>query len=204
MSDTPPAAPVSPEGSGAEEVLIRLATEIGGYSTTSDMLDHLPGHLQPLFRFDGVGIVLHDPVTNEVSLKLSFGAPAELTEESGASRPVHFGPAGWVFQSQQSRFDVLTPETTHPTLQILYKAGYRAACWLPLSTSRTRLGTFVVVRKTSEPISSDYNRRIHWAANIVALALEHLTQVEALERLRHQVSDEHDRAKGALYDLGER
>jgi formate hydrogenlyase transcriptional activator len=204
MFDTPPAAPLSPEGSGAEEALIRLATEIGGYSTTSDMLDHLPGHLQSLFPFDGVAIVLHDPATDEVSLKLSFGAPRELAEQSGGRRPVHFGPAGWVFQSQQSRFDVLTPETTHPTLQLLFKAGYRSAYWLPLSTSRTRLGTFVVVRKTDEPVTSDYSRRIQWAANIVALALEHLMQVEALERLRYQVSDERDRAKGALYDLGER
>jgi formate hydrogenlyase transcriptional activator len=204
MSDSLPEAPVSPEGSGAEEVLIRLATEIGAYSTASDMLDHLPGHLQPLFPFDGVGIVLHDAVTNEVSLKLSFGAPPELSAESAGSRPVHFGPAGWVFQSQQSRFDVLTPETSHPTLQILYKAGYRSACWLPLSTSRTRLGTFVVVRKTGEPISPDYSRRMKWAADLVALALEHLAQVEALERLRQQVADERDRARSALYDLGER
>ena len=202
MQDTPSAAPVSPEGSGAEEALIRLATEIGGYSTTSDLLDHLARHLQPLFPFDGVGIVLHDPATDEVSLRLSVGAPEFAPGQT--RRPAHFGPAGWVFQSQQTRYDVLTPETTHPTLQLLFKAGFRSAFWLPLSTSRTRLGTFVVVRKTAEPISYQYNRLMQWAANIVALALEHLMQVEALERLRHQVSDERDRAKGALYDLGER
>ena len=67
--------------------------------------------------------------------------------------PVHYGPAGWVFQSQQPRFDVLSAETTHPTLAHLYKAGFRSASWLPLSTSRTRLGTFVVVRKTADPMS---------------------------------------------------
>ena len=37
-----------------------------------------------------------------------------------------------------------------------------------------------------------------WAANIVALALEHITQVETLERLRQQIADERDRARGAL------
>jgi len=76
MTEIPPAAPVSPHGSGAEESLIRLATEIGGYSTIAELLDHLPAHLRPLFVFDGVGIMLHNPATNEVSLSLSFGAPA--------------------------------------------------------------------------------------------------------------------------------
>ena len=204
MSDTPPPAPVSPEGSGAEEALIRLATEIGGYDTIADLLDHLPTHLRPLFPFDAAGIVLHDPATNEVRLGLAVGTPPDFDPEVGSRRPTHYGPAGWVFQSQQPRFDTLTPETTHPTLMQLYKAGFRSALWLPLSTSRTRLGTFVVVRKTDEPVSPEYHRRIQWAASVVALALEHLTQVETLERLRHQVSDERDRAKGALYDLGER
>src|SRR5262245_44131141 len=122
MADTPPAAPYSPEGSGAEEALIRLATEIGGYGTLSDLLDHLPSHLRPLFAFDGVGIVLHDPATNEVRLSLSFGAPPEFEPSEQTRRPVTFGPAGWVFQSQQPRFDTLTVETTHPTLQQLYRA----------------------------------------------------------------------------------
>ena len=203
MSDTPPAAPVSPGGSGAEEALIRLATEIGAYHTIADLFDHLPGHLRPLFPFDGVGIVMHDPATDEIRLELSFGTPPEFTPPPRA-RPPHYGPAGWVFQSQQPRFDTLTAESTHPTLTLLYRAGFRSALWLPLSTSRTKLGTFVVVRKTTEPITADYHRLIQWAANIVALAIEHLTQVEALERLRHQVSDERDRAHSAMYDLGER
>jgi formate hydrogenlyase transcriptional activator len=194
---------MSDDSPGAEEGLIRLATEIGGYRTTADLLDHLAAHLRPLFPFDGVGIVRHDPVTDEVSLSLSFGAPPEFSP-GNTRRPVTYGPAGWVFQSQQARYDTLTPETAHPTLQLLYKSGFRSALWLPLSTSRTRLGVFVVVRKTADPVSADYNRRTQWAADIVALALEHLLQVEALERLRQQLSDEHDRAKGALYDLGER
>jgi formate hydrogenlyase transcriptional activator len=203
MSDDPTAAPVFPGDSGAAEGLIRLATEIGGYNTLADLLDHLAGHLRPLFPFDGVGIVLHDPATNEIRLSLSVGAPPEFTPPP-PGRPVTYGPAGWVFQSQQPRYDTLTVENTHPTLQQLYKSGFRSAVWLPLSTSRSRLGTFVVVRETAEPVSAEYNRLMQWAANIIALALEHLMQVDALERLREQVADERDRAKGALYDLGER
>jgi len=203
MPDTPPATSVSPGGSGAEEALIRLATEIGGYRTLAELFEHLPGHLRPLFPFDGVGVVLHDSAANEISLALSFGLPpGSIPPET--RRPVHFGPAGWVVQSQQPRFDVLTPETTHPTLAHLYKVGLRSVSWLPLSTSRTRLGVFVVLRKTAEPVSADYNRLMTWAANMVALALEHIMQVEALERLREEVAEERDRAKSVLYDLGER
>src|ERR1043165_4811950 len=146
MPDDLTAAPDSPGRSGAEEALVRLATEIGGYKTLADLLDHLPSHLSPLFPFDGVGIVLHEPATDEVSLALTFGAvPAQLPFRTRT--PVHYGPAGWVFRSQERRFDTLTAENTHPTLAWLYTHGFRSASWLPLSTSRTQLGTFVVVRK---------------------------------------------------------
>ena len=125
MIEDAPAPPVPPADSGAEEALIHLAMEIGGYRTRADLFDHLPGHLRPLFPFDGVGIVLHDPATNEIALELSFGVlPSSVPAET--RRPVHFGPAGWVFQSQQPRFDVLSPETTHPTLAHLYKSGHRS------------------------------------------------------------------------------
>ena len=203
MPDHPPAAPVSSGNSGAEEALIRLATDIGGYGTLPDLLDHLAAHLRPLFPFDAVGIVLHDPATNEIRLARSSGTPENFSLPADA-RPVHYGPAGWVFQSQKPRYDLLTAENTHPTLTLLYKAGFRSASWLPLSTSRARLGVFVVVRRTADAISPDYDQIMTWVANVVALAIEHLAQVEALERLQHQVADERDRARGAMYDLGER
>jgi formate hydrogenlyase transcriptional activator len=187
---------------GAEEALIRLATEIGGYGTLAELLDNVNTHLRPLFPFDGVGIVLHDPATDEVSLSTSFGTPG--FDEASLRRPVFFGPAGWVLQSQQPRYDILTSENTHPTLVMLFKAGFRSASWLPLSTSRTRLGTFVVVRKTDEPVSPEADRLMKWAASIVALAIEHVNQVEALARLQRQIADERDRARSAMYDLGER
>jgi formate hydrogenlyase transcriptional activator len=203
MSDASPSPPLSPGDSGAEEALINLATEIGGYRTLPDLLNHLPGHLRPLFPFDGVGIVLHEPETGDMSLVLTVGAVPDVLPMR-TRVPVHYGPSGWVFQSQQPRFDALTVENTHPTLQALYRIGFRSASWLPLSTSRTRLGTFVVVRKTAEPITADADQVMRWVANLVALAVEHIKQVEALERLRTQVADERDRARGALYDLGER
>ncbi|MGE0812945.1 MAG: sigma 54-interacting transcriptional regulator [Vicinamibacterales bacterium] len=188
----------------SEEALIRLATEIGGYSTLDGLLQHLPTHLRPLFPFDGVGIVLHDPIADEIRLAMSFGLQVPEAIARMRSAPLHFGPAGWVIQSQTPRFDTLGPEQSHPTLAALYEAGFHSAAWLPLSTSRTRLGTFVVVRKTGDPITPGADRVIRWSASIVALAVEHIVQVETLERLRHQVVDERDRARSALHDLGER
>jgi formate hydrogenlyase transcriptional activator len=206
MPEQIPAASVQPGARGAhgaEEGLIRLATEIGACRTLPELLEHLPGHLRPLFPFDGVGIVLHDPIKDEMRLSMAFGTPADFTLPSEA-RSVHYGPAGWVFQSQKPRFDTLTAETTHPTLALLYRAGFRSAAWLPLSTMRARLGAFVVVRNTDEPLSADFERLTTWAASMVALAIEHIGQVDALERLRQQVADERDRAHDAMYDLGER
>jgi formate hydrogenlyase transcriptional activator len=196
-------APSPPRAHGAEEALIRLATEVGAYRSLPDLLEHLAAHLRPLFPFDGVGIVLHDPAKDEIRLSLAFGTPADFKLPS-ETRSVHYGPAGWVFLSQKPRFDTLTAETRHPTLAMLYRAGFRSAAWLPLSTSRTRLGTFVVVRNTAEPPSADVERLTGWAASIVALAIEHIAQVDALDRLRQQFADERDRARDAMYDLGER
>ena len=68
--DTPAASVPTPDPGlhGGEGGLVRLATEIGGYSTLSELLQNLPEQLRPLFPFDGVGIVLHDPATDELTL----------------------------------------------------------------------------------------------------------------------------------------
>jgi hypothetical protein len=72
-----------------------------------------------------------------------------------------------------------------------------------LDLARRGSASSSVVRKRPTR-HADYQPLMQWAANIVALALEHIMQVEALERLRHEVADERDRAHSAMYDLGER
>jgi hypothetical protein len=72
-----------------------------------------------------------------------------------------------------------------------------------MTTGRTRLGTFGVARYTADP-DRDFERVLHWVASVVALAIEHTTQVESLEQLGRQLAEERDRAHGAMSQLGER
>src|SRR5262245_57397310 len=122
-----------------EEALIQLSTEIAAYRTVDDLLKHLPAHLLRLFPFDGVGIMLHETGTDDMRLTVSFGGDRRRVPER---THVDFGPAGWVWQSQQPRIDNLTGAEEHPTLATLYSMGFRTVRWLPLSTPRSRLGTF--------------------------------------------------------------
>ena len=188
-------------GPRADEALIQLATEIAGYHSLAELLAHLPSHLRPLFPFDGVGLVLHDAATNDLRLVLALGGEAE---DFPARVPVDYGPSGWVWQHQQSRVDILSGGEAHPTLQVLYESGFRSVLWLPLTTPRARLGTFVIARNTADPYGPEFDRLIMRATSLLALGVEHALQVESLERLGRQVAEERDRARGALSALGER
>jgi len=68
--------------------LIRLATEIGGYATLTELFEHLPGHLSPLFPFDGVGIVLHDPATDQIRVLLRPVIVRQLDDELRVTAPL--------------------------------------------------------------------------------------------------------------------
>jgi len=201
MSGLEPSSGQSAIGlASSAEALVRLAREIAAYRTVADLLAHLDGHLRPLFP-EGVGIVLHDPEAADLYIGLAFGADLSRVPPRV---PVDYGPAGWVWQEQQPRTDILTAADTHPTLQVLFEAGIRSMYWFPLSTPRVRLGTFAVARRTVDPIPPDLTQLVAWVVDIVGLALEHLTQVESLERLGREVSDERDRAQVALHALAER
>ena len=203
MSDQAPAPSVPPGGPGApgaEEALIALSTEIARYSTLSDLMDHLPAHLAPLFPDAAVGVVLHDAVPDEMYLALSFGSALANVPRRV---PVGTGPASWVWQSQQARTDLLTAADSHPTLRALYECGFRSVHWVPMTAGRKRLGTFAVARYTADP-DGDFERVLGWVASAVALAIEHTTQVESLEQLGRQLAEERDRAHSAMFQLGER
>ncbi len=180
MSEQAPAPSVPPGGpgpSGAEEALIALSVEIARYSTLSDLMDHLPAHLVPLFPNATVGLVLHDAVPDEMYLALSFGSALANVPRRV---PVGTGPASWVWQSQQARTDLLSAADSHPTLRALYECGFRCVHWVPMTTGRTRLGTFAVARYNTD-CERGFERVLSWVASVVALAIEHTTQVESLE-----------------------
>ena len=200
QAPAPSVPPGTPGAPGAEEALIRLSAEIARYSALSDLMDHLPAHLEPLFPNAAVGVVLHDAEADEVYLALSFGSALANVPRR---EPVGNGPAGWVWQSQQPRMDLLSAADSHPTLRALYECGFRSVHWVPMTTGRKRLGTFAVARYAADS-EAGFERVLGWVASVVALALEHTSQVESLERMGRQLAEERDRARGALFQHGER
>ena len=186
QAPAPSVPPGTPGAPGAEEALIRLSAEIARYSALSDLMVHLPAHLEPLFPEAAVGVVLHDAEADEVYLALSFGSALANVPRRA---PVDAGPAGWVWQSQQARMDLLSAADSHPTLRALYECGFRSVHWVPMTTGRKRLGTFAVARYAAHS-EAGFERVLGWVASVVALALEHTSQVESLEQMGRQLAEE--------------
>jgi formate hydrogenlyase transcriptional activator len=195
--------------SSDEATLVRLASEIAAHTSVDDLLRAVVARVSLLSPFDDVGIALHDRATGLMRLAVITtplpGALEQSAVTGGELFPIDYGPAGWVWERQERRYDRLDGSESHPTLQALFRAGYRSVRWVPLTTPRARLGTIVFGRRAADhDDDAAADELAQRAAHVVALATEHALQVEALDALRADVSRERDRAHELLATLKER
>ena len=75
------------------------------------------------------------------------------------------------------------------------KRGYRAVCFVPLTTSRARLGTLGFGSKRTDSYSGESVLLMERIARLLALAIEHTGQVERLAAMGEAMTAERDRAQ---------
>ena len=176
--------------------LLDLIADIGGYQTLDELLRSLSGHLRELTPFDQLAVVLHDNDTGR--MRIALQEPPGLVphhEFPFTDVPVDFGPAGWVWSSQQTHNYSLVAEQTHVTLQYLRTEGYRAACFVPLTTPRAQLGTLGFASRHIECYPEESVSLMARIARLLALAIEHTTQIEQLARTTASLTVERDRTR---------
>jgi formate hydrogenlyase transcriptional activator len=180
------------------QALLGLVSDIAGYRSLQDLLRSLSTHLHELAPFDQLAVVLHDPGTNRMRFVMQE-PPAQLDFSPPgidlSSIPIDFGPSGWVWSSQRPLAYSLTGDQTHPTLDYLRRQGYRAVCFVPLTTRRARLGTLGFGSRIVERYAEDSIALMERIASLLALAIEHTAQIEHLATIGDTVASERDRAR---------
>ncbi|BCS32571.1 hypothetical protein TBR22_A17850 [Luteitalea sp. TBR-22] len=201
----------APDAASAD-ALFRLATDIASHESLEPLLDAVAARLAEITPFDAVGVLLHDPVRQVLSLRMVMAehraVPEPLREYLGTITevPVDYGPAGWVWLEQAPRVDRLAAGETHlhPTFTALARSGFRTVHWLPLSTPRARLGTLAIARYDADDGDGDVGALASQAASLIALAIEHALHVQSLARLQGELQAQRDQAHQVLAELSER
>src|SRR5271168_1415946 len=127
--------------------LLAVSEAIVSHRDLSALFHELAGRLHEVVRFDYLGLVLHEAASQTMRLHILEGR--EPTPRPWLEFPVGELPEGLVWQTQQP---LILPDVAEETrwprfLDQVRPSGGRSACELPLTTSRRRLGTLVLVSK---------------------------------------------------------
>ena len=176
------AAPASSDLS-RYDAMLRLAKALGTHRTLAELVHVLAEHLHPLIAFDYLALLLHDERQEE--LRLVVLAPADL-ELPFQSKPIaEHGPAATVWETQRAAV-VPVPDDgpLPPGLAALRREGLKMTCWLPLTTSRRRVGVLAFGSRSATPYSDDVLAFTEQIAAIVAIAVENGIVREQAQQIR--------------------
>lgn len=183
----------SPGKSLAEryEALSRVSRAVGEFRDPKELFRVLAGELRHAVDFDFVGMFLYDEA------KHTFENPVlETVHGPGFVIPRDFPPeetiTWWIYHHQQP---VVIPcrdkEKRFPRMMELYsKFGVQAACLLPLTTARRKLGSLGFGTETPRTYSDEEVQYLSLVADQVALAVDNALrereQLRSEEELRKQ------------------
>ncbi len=175
---------------GPYRALLAVSEAIISHRDLSALFHELAGRLHEVVRFDYLGLVIHEAASQTMRLHILEGH--EATTRPWVEFPVEELPEGLVWQTQQPLIlaDV-AEETRWPRfLEQVRPSGGRSVCELPLTTSRRRLGTLVLVSKQLTAYDAADVGFLQHVANQVALAVENALAFQEIEALKDQLSQE--------------
>ncbi len=173
------------------QALLAISEAIISHYDLSSLLHDLAGQLGRLVPFDYLALVLHDGETSSMRLHvLETGEP--VPPGTVIVLPVEDDPAGLVWQTQQplitSHIDEL--KRWPRLLERVQAYGVESYCWLPLTTSRRRLGALVFTSKQASTYEAGDLPFLRQVANQVAVAVENALAFEEIEALNEKLQQE--------------
>jgi formate hydrogenlyase transcriptional activator len=170
---------------------LAVAQALVSHRELSGLLHELADRLHPVVDFDFLALVLHEPVTDTMRLHV-LETVEPVPPGTVIALRLDDDPAGWVWQTQQplitSRLEEL--ERWPRLLERVKPYGVQSYCWLPLTTSRQRLGTLVFTCKQPsayDPADVDFLQQV---ANQVAVAVENTLAFQEIEALKDKLAKE--------------
>ena len=177
------------------DALLRLSDRIAGFRTLDDLLRNLPTPLREAVPFDHIGLVLHDPARQLLRIVLTDPEVPFPRREL----PIDDGSSATIWRTQRTTVIHLdSGSSIGGTLPFLRDYGFHVLCGVPLTTARTRLGVLVFGSTSATDYTPEAVGLMEQITAQVALAIEHVLQLERLETLGASLAAERDRVQFLL------
>jgi two-component system response regulator FlrC len=162
--------------------LIRVSEALRAYHDRDELFRGLARELQPVVRFDFLGLALFDERTRVVVpfVLEASGEPSALPELNSDDQ--------LTYNVLEQRQALVIPEIEEETrfvqeIQYLARQKTRSACCLPLVTPQRSIGMLIAASRTKHTYGSDDVSFLSLVANQVAFAIDHTQRAaDARER----------------------
>jgi formate hydrogenlyase transcriptional activator len=148
--------------------------------------------LSKVIRFDFLLLMLVDEQTRRARIEAIVGnGPAE--SPMGRDLPLEGSPSGVVWETQESLYipDVDSGDWFRPDLkEYTRRNGVRSGFWVPLTTSRRKLGSIIFSSRELDPYSPEEREFLQHVARHVAIAVENALAFEEINELRQKIEEE--------------
>ncbi len=170
--------------------LFAVSDAIALYRDLPALFRELANRLARVVRCDALSLVLHDSSTD--TMRRHILEASDLISPPPFNLRLEDDPAGMVWQTQQPFITATFDELSRwpRLLELLRPYSVESLCYLPLTTSRRRLGALVFV---SRQRSTYDNADIHYlqlVANQVAVAVENALAFQEIEALKDKLAKE--------------
>jgi formate hydrogenlyase transcriptional activator len=181
------------------EALLEVSETIAQQHDLKALFHELAPRLHSVLQFDFLGLVLHDPSKNTMSLHV-------LETRENTDRPpshelsLEDSPAGWVWQNQQSFVSLDTAKDARYPLfmQRLQDAGVHTIAIVPLTSAQHHLGAIGFGRYVPQGMTEVEIEFMKRVAAQVAVAVDNVINLEAAQAYQQQLSRERDRLQALL------
>ncbi len=159
------------------QALIRVSEALRVYHDRGELVRGLARELQPVVRFDFLGLALYDERTRVVVpfVLEANGEPSALPELTSDEQLTY-----WVLEQRQALvIPAIEEETRFPQeIQYLARQKGRSACCLPLVTPQRSIGMLIAVSRSKHAYSTDDVAFLSLVANQVAFAIDHTQRAD--------------------------
>jgi formate hydrogenlyase transcriptional activator len=171
--------------------LLGISRAIVSHRDLAGLFNDVAGGLRQAASFDCLWVVLHDAASNTMRRHV-LGASETISSRPTMVCPVEEDPAGMIWKTQQPLIVSSADELARwpRFLERVRPLGLQGYCWLPLSTVRRRLGTFVLASRQAGAYDAADIDFLQEVANQLSVAVEDVLAFEELSALKNQLAQE--------------
>jgi formate hydrogenlyase transcriptional activator len=180
----------APSCAEAYRALLGVSEAIVSHRDLESLFHELSDRLHRVVGFDYLILVLHDAASGTMRRHiLETSEPGPI--EAPVALAIDDGPAGWVWQAQQPLvLSDLAEEARWPRFQEMIRQRISSFCYLPLTTSRQRLGALAFASKEVATYDAADTGFLQLVANQVAVAVENALAFRCIDALKEKLEKE--------------